>query len=62
MIKVLCPKCGNGTDRLYELPYGSEEKGWMCDDCVFERCNVAHLWAWTDEDFERTGVKKVELG
>ena len=60
IICLICPKCGDSTDRIYELPYGCKEKGWMCESCVLARCNVAHHWNWSDEDFANAGVEKKE--
>ena len=60
MVDVLCPRCGETTNRVYKPPYGSEEKGWMCEDCIMGLCDCAHLYAWTDEDFKRTKIEVVE--
>ena len=60
MTDVICPECGGTTDRLYKLPYGAEKKGWMCEDCVFDYCETAYHWRWSDEDFKKEGIERVE--
>ena len=56
-MKVKCPKCGAETDSLYALPSSRE---WMCEDCIFERLDMAHLDSWKDSDFEHEGVERID--
>ena len=53
--------CGHETDRLYKKPYGSQDKGWYCDSCILESCdmvNAGHLAEWDEESFKRERVTK----
>ena len=57
MVDVYCQNCGNITDELYQLPMDND---WLCLDCIIDKCDKASLSEWTEQDFENTGVQRVD--
>jgi len=58
MSRIYCPECDDLVDRIYRPPYGSEEKGWMCEKCILDLCDMAHHWEWSEEDFKDEGIRR----
>lgn len=57
---IICPKCGNETDRLYQFP-GEEE--WQCENCILgggrlDMVTEYHLrTGWSKQDLKDAGIE-----
>ena len=60
MVKVYCQRCGEATDELYVISSAREYDEYWCVDCLLGAMDKANLTKWSEEDFERTGVRRVQ--